>query len=496
MFRLIVAALLLNQLVMLASADEKPRPVGTVVIGTARSSTKDRADLVVDGRDDGFELRKAFARLGPQGGTVRLLPGRYRLDSSTPVQVPSNTTLDGGGNAIIECSVKGQHGALWLKDVHDVVIRGVRFESSDNDSAAMFAMMNVGTGKSRDVTIRDCHFAGFKTYALRMNQPGTRFRFIHNHLRRMGCVGKGGSAINGARMIDSLIGWNFVEHCGVDAGDWAIYVSAGGARNLQIVGNTIRDCAAGIKDLGDGSDRKILIARNVISGIRRGRSIALGGCRNVLVTGNMITMGNGAAGIGTETTIHQVVISNNIIDMNGKGSTLQPAIGVAADDSTDISIINNQVSGGGPNASCIVVATVKGGLIANNLLRVGHGKVGGVLMGGCGIRIGRLGTPHAWHLLVTGNLIQSPVSRNAGIQLTTGKATAKSPPKSDVQLVGNTIRGFQFAITLDRNGAGRYRNVVIRGNTSSSAPLVGKMASNDERITIESNTSPKPAKKR
>jgi hypothetical protein len=486
-----VTAALVGHLVECATADEKPQSVGTVVIGTMRSSEHDRADLLADGRDDGAELREAFARLGPHGGTVRLLPGRYRLDSSTPVQVPSNTTLDGGGTAVLECSVKGQHGALQLKDTHDVVIRGVRFESSGDDSAAMFAMMNVGTGKSRDVTVRDCHFEGFTSYALRMNQPGTRFRFTHNHLRRMGRVGKGGSAINGARMIDSLIGWNFVEQCGVDAGDWAIYVSGGGARNLQVVGNTIRDCAAGIKDLGDGSDRKIIIARNLIEGITRGRSIALGGCRDVLVTGNMITMGNGSAGIGTETSIHQVVISNNIIDMNGHGSTLQPGIGIAADDSTDVSITGNQVSGGGPNASCIFVSTVQGGLIANNLLRVGSGEVKGTQAGGCGIRIGRGGTPHAWHLLVTGNLIRSSVNRNVGIALTTGKPSPDAPPKSDLQLVGNTIAGFQFAITMDRASGGRYRDVVMRGNTSTTAPLVGKTSSIDKRIVIESNTGPK-----
>ena len=105
----------------------------------------------------------------------------------------------------------------------------------------------------------------------------------------------------------------------------------GGAHNLQIAGNTIRDCAAGIKDSGDGSDRKIIIVRNLIEDITRGRSIAPGGYRDVRVTGNMITMGNDRTGIGIETSIHQVVISNNIVGMNGRGSTLQPVIGVAAD---------------------------------------------------------------------------------------------------------------------------------------------------------------------
>ena len=49
------------------------------------------------------------------------------------------------------------------------------------------------------------------------------------------------------------------------------------------------------------------------------------------VTGNMITIGNDRTGIGIETSIHQVVISNNIVGLNRRGSTLQPAIGVAAD---------------------------------------------------------------------------------------------------------------------------------------------------------------------
>lgn len=474
---------------------EENKNAGIISVAAADSPDRERADLVADGRDDGAQLREAFARLGPGGGTVRLLPGHYRLDSSSSVEVPSNVTLDGGGTAVLECLAAGQHGALRLSDVHDVVIRGVRFHSSGDEKAAMFAMMNVGTGKSRDVTVRDCRFSGFTNYALRMNMPGTRFRFIHNHLHDMGRVGKGGSAINGARMIDSLIGWNTVERCGVDAGDWAIYISGGGARNLQVVGNTIRDCAAGIKDLGDGSDRKIIIARNVIEGITKGRSIALGGCRDVLVTGNMITMGNGGAGIGTETSIHHVVISNNVIDMNGHGSAHQPGIGVASDDSSFISILGNQVFGGHPTATCIHVATVQHGVISNNLLRVSSGTVNGAQFCGGGILIGRAGTPHAWHLLVSGNRIHSPITRNVGIHLVAGPASgAATPPKSNIQLLGNTIDGFQFAITLDRQRGGRYRDVVIRGNTSTRSPLVGKRSENDERIVIESNTEPEQQK--
>ena len=460
-----------------------------VVVRAADSPESSAADLVADGKDDREEIQRALDSLGPHGGSVILRPGNYRLDSSSQIRVPSNVRIAGGGQATLHCTVKGQHGAFLIDDAHDVVFEGLRFRSTADQRAAMFAIMNVGTGKSSDVTIRHCDFSGFRNYALRMNQPGTRFRFVRNHVWRMGTVGKGGSAINGARMIDSIIGWNFVEDCGVDAGDWGIYISGGGARNLQVVGNTIRRCAAGIKDLGDGSDRKIVIARNVIEGITKGQSIALGGCRDVLVTGNMVTMGNGGAKIGTETSIHHVVISNNIVDMNGFGGPLQPAIGVTSDDSTDVSITGNHVFGGGPSATSIAMSTVQGGLIANNLIRVGHGKVGGAAAGGCGIRIGRAGTPHAWHLLVTGNSIQSSVNRNVGIHLVTGKpAGPDAPPKSDIQISGNYIRGFQFAITLDRQRGGRYRNVVIRGNTSTSAPIVGKLNDADTAIVIEGNT--------
>ena len=221
---------------------DEPKIPGAITVAAADSRDRQRADLVADGHNDAAQLQEAMARLGKNGGVVRLLPGHYRLDSAgSHVDVPSGTTLDGGGAAVLECLVSGQQGALRFTDVHDVVVRGVRFTSTGDDKAAMFAMMNVGTGKSRDVTVRDCRFSGFRNYALRMNMPGTGFRFIHNHLEEMGRVGKGGSAINGARMIDSLIGWNTVRRCGVDAGDWAIYVSGGGARNLQIVGNTIRD---------------------------------------------------------------------------------------------------------------------------------------------------------------------------------------------------------------------------------------------------------------
>ena len=70
-------------------------PADRIVIGTTTSPGVEHADLIADGRDDGEQLRQAFARLGVDGGTVVLLAGRYRLDSSTPVQVPSRTTLDG-----------------------------------------------------------------------------------------------------------------------------------------------------------------------------------------------------------------------------------------------------------------------------------------------------------------------------------------------------------------------------------------------------------------
>ena len=63
-------------------------------------------------------------------------------------------------------------------------------------------------------------------------------------------------------------------------------------------------------------------------------------------------------------------------------------------------------------------------------------------------------------------------------------------PKSDVQILGNTIDGFQFGITLDRQRGGRYRDVVIRGNTSTRSPLVARRGSGDEGIVVESNTGP------
>ena len=486
---LVVAGLLVAQLPTGAVA-ELPNRTATVTVSAADSLDRQQADLVADGRDDAVELRAAMARLGKLGGTVRLLPGHYRLDNpGSLVDVPSNTTLDGGGHAVLECLVSGQQGPLRFNDAHNVVIRGIRFVSSNDKQAAMFAMMNVGTGQSRDITIRDCRFSGFTSYALRMNMPGTRFRFIHNHLQQMGRIGKGGSAINGARMIDSLIGWNTVEGCGVDAGDWGIYISGGGARNLQVVGNTIRNCAAGIKDLGDGSDRKILIARNLIEGIRHGRSIALGGCRDVLVTGNMITMGNGAAGIGTETSIHHITISNNIVDMNGLGRQGQSGISIASDDSSFVSITGNQVFGGHPTSICLHVSTLLHGVISGNLLRVSKGTVKGSTFGGCGIRIGRPASPDAWHLLVSGNRIHSPITRNVGIQLVAG---GTGSVKSHIQLLNNTLDGFQFAITLDRQSGGRYRDVVIRGNTSTRSPLIGKLSSSDQRIVIQDNTEPVP----
>ena len=131
------------------------------------------------------------------------------------------------------------------------------------------------------------------------------------------------------------------------------------------------------------------------------------------------------------------------------------------------------------------------GVVSNNLLRVRRGIVNGAPFCGGGILIGRSGTPHAWHLLVSGNQIYAPITRNVGIHLVAGPTSgAATPPKSNIQLLGNTIDGFQFAISLDRNRGGRYRDVVIRGNTSTRSPLVGKRTANDERIVIESNTEP------
>ena len=463
-------------------------PAATVRLAAADTPSPAGADLIADGRDDGQQLQAAFDRLGELGGVVYLMPGHYRLDSAgQTVNVPSHTTLDGGGAAVLECLVTGQQGALRFSDVENVTIRGLHFTSTGDEHAAMFAMMNVGSGRSRDITVQHCRFTGFTNYALRMNMPGTRFRFIHNRLSDMGRVGKGGSAINGARMIDSLIGWNTVNRCGVDAGDWGIYISGGGARNLQVVGNTLRQCAAGIKDLGDGSDRKIVISQNLIEGTRRGRSIALGGCRDVLVSDNIITLGTGGAAIGTETSVQQVLISRNVIDMNGAGRQGGAGIEIAADDSSFVSIVGNQVFGGHPTSTCIRVTTVQHGVISDNLLRVRRGMLADAAFGGCGIQIGRPATPHAWHLLVSGNRIHSPVGRNVGIQLTAGPGPVA---KSHVQLIGNTLQGFQFAITLDRMRGGRYRDVVIRGNTSTSAPLVGKQSEIDERIVIEGNTEP------
>ena len=460
-----------------------------IYVAAADTPNPSGATLSATGTDDGRTLQQALRLLGPQGGEIRLLPGTFVLDSAgRHVTIPSNVTINGSGAAVIECRVAGQQGALRFADCHNVTIRGIRFRSTGDAHAAMFAMMNVGTGKSRFVTVEHCDFEGFSSYALRMNMPGRNFRFIHNRLRTMGTVGKGGSAINGARMIDSLIGWNQIEDCGVDAGDWAIYISAGGARNLQVVGNSIFRCAAGIKDLGDGSDRKILISQNTIEGVHKGRSIALGGCRDIIVTNNLITMQPGGQGIGTETSVHHLRIAGNVIDMNGAGQQGGTAIEVAADDSSFVSVVNNHVFGGHPTSTCIRLTTVKQGLISGNLLQVEKGTTAaGNSSGGCGIHVGRPGSPHVWDLLVQGNRIYSPVSRNVAIQLSAGTGPR---PKSAIQIQGNSIRGFQFALTLDRQQGGSYRDVIIRGNTSQTAPLLGKRTTADRGIVVADNIDP------
>ena len=102
---LVVAGLLVAQLPTGAVA-ELPNRTATVTVAAADSPDPQRADLVADGRDDAVELRAAMARLGKLGGTVRLLPGHYRLDNAgSLIDVPSNTTLDGGGHAVLECLV-------------------------------------------------------------------------------------------------------------------------------------------------------------------------------------------------------------------------------------------------------------------------------------------------------------------------------------------------------------------------------------------------------
>ena len=133
------------------------------------------------------------------------------------------------------------------------------------------------------------------------------------------------------------------------------------------------------------------------------------------------------------------------------------------------------------------MATVQHGVVSNNLLRVSKGKVNGSDFGGCGIRIGRASSPHDWHLLVSGNRIHSPITRNVGIHLVAGGADSV---KSHIQLLNNTIDGFQFAISMDRQSGGRYSDVAIRGNTSTRSPLVGKQSSADRRVVIEGNSEP------
>ena len=72
----------------------------------------------------------------------------------------------------------------------------------------------------------------------------------------------------------------------------------------------------------------------------------------------------------------------------------------------------------------------------------------------------------------------------------TVRSSCRSRVTQVIQLLGNTIDGFQFAITLDRQRGGRYRDVVIRGSTGTRSRLVGKRSENAERIVIESNTEP------
>ena len=174
--------------------------------------------------------------------------------------------------------------------------------------------------------------------------------------------------------------------------------------------------------------------------------------------------------------------------MNGAGQQGGTAIEVAADDSTFVSVIDNHVFGGHPSSTCIRMATVKQGLISGNLLKVEKGITpAGDSFGGCGIHVGRVGSPHVWDLLVQGNRIDSPVSRNVAIKLSAGSGPR---PKSSIQIQGNSFNGFQFAITLDRQRGGTYRDVVIRGNTSRTAPLLGKRSADDSGIVVAGNIDP------
>ncbi|MBI3881453.1 MAG: right-handed parallel beta-helix repeat-containing protein [Verrucomicrobia bacterium] len=313
-----------------------------------------------DATDDTPAIRAALKACADAGGGTVLVPaGTFivaRKGIESPVlNLPSNTTLRGGGAAsILKFAAKVNDSNFWRmlgasNDCHDIIIRDLHLDGANthtNYVKGKTPEQNHGIffyrkgGRIENVTVRDCLVENFSGDCVSFSQGCRHFtirdvtvrNFIRQGIQMGGGPGDGGHLVTGCRDL---------EHT-VKPGGSTIHVEhAEGARDFQIISNRCRNSL-----LAGGGATDLIVRDNVVDGRIEGNRIKHGVFENNRLTGgedkralmqfgyasNLVIRGNtilapnseangiyvwGASRYNAEPS-KQIVIENNTLELRGQ----------------------------------------------------------------------------------------------------------------------------------------------------------------------------------
>ncbi|MBG88693.1 MAG: hypothetical protein CMO80_17575 [Verrucomicrobiales bacterium] len=284
-----------------------------------------------DTSDDTSAIEDAFAACGKAGGGTVFIPsGTFIISRRGPespiLEVPSNTTIRGEGNAsIIKYDPKVNQSNFWRMigapvkgGCTNVVIRDLHLDGSNthprydkgktpehnaglwfynkNHPIVNVTVMNVFAENfsgdcmafsynCRGITVRDCTLRNFIRQGVQMGgSPGARDYLVTGVRDLEHTVQPGGSTIHveHARGLKNVI---------IENNQCRKSILAGGVDGMIIRGNTIEG-----RLVGNGNSN-LIIQDNIVRGAKKGTVVQLGYTKGLTFRGNQVIGGDGTVGV-------------------------------------------------------------------------------------------------------------------------------------------------------------------------------------------------------
>lgn len=424
--------------------DYKIQPLGTPGpkgdAGVEGPRGKGVAEIVVDPSGDGdfTSIPPALAAVASTGGTVFVKRGTYTL--SAPLVVPANTTLRGeGAKTIITIPNAANHNLIEVLSA-DVTIQDLYVAcNGDNQTYAQGNGVVIYGENAKRVSVTNVTVHNSAAYGI-VTFPSASGSFL----------GPDNVVISGCKVFGA-------RQEGIEIG---------GATNVAVTGNVVRDCLNNGIYVWHNSGAKcesVAVTGNTViglvgvyAGIAVGESAVV---KNITVSGNTVN-GNGA-GVGLKANLaNSVVFSGNSVHNVS-------SVGINISASVDVSVSGNSVRSAGSHG--IYMGTSTGTISSNSLKTISQNGIsidtctGGVTIEGNSISAYGSSASNSG-INVSVNSTDIVISGNVVTSATAGRGISASGPRNIV--VSNEVKASAGDGILLASADSVAESNLVSGNTS------------------------------